>query len=42
MTRGELSYISSSTVKEIKSLGGDVSEMVPPAALEYLERKFNV
>jgi pantetheine-phosphate adenylyltransferase len=31
-------YVSSSLVKEIASFGGDVSSMVPPAAVEALER----
>ncbi len=36
MTAVEFGYISSSLVKEIASFGGDVSTMVPPAALTAL------
>ena len=36
MTAVEFGYISSSLVKEIASFGGDVSSMVPPAALTAL------
>jgi pantetheine-phosphate adenylyltransferase len=36
MTAVEHGYVSSSLVKEIALFGGDVSEMVPPAALEAL------
>ncbi len=34
-------HISSSTVREIASLGGDVSSMVPPEVVEALTAKFN-
>ncbi len=34
-------FISSSTVREIASLGGDVSSMVPHAVAEALRAKFN-
>jgi pantetheine-phosphate adenylyltransferase len=34
-------HISSSTVREIASLGGDVSSMVPPEVAEALAAKFN-
>jgi pantetheine-phosphate adenylyltransferase len=33
-------YISSSTVREIAELGGDVSEMVPPYVAVALERRY--
>jgi pantetheine-phosphate adenylyltransferase len=33
MTSSEFGYVSSSLVKEIASFGGDVSTMVPPAAV---------
>lgn len=33
-------FVSSSFVKEIYSLGGDVDEVVTPAVVEYLEKKF--
>ena len=36
MTAVELGYVSSSLVKEIASFGGDISSMVPPAALTAL------
>jgi pantetheine-phosphate adenylyltransferase len=36
MTEVEYGYVSSSLVKEISSFGGDVSSMVPPAALTAL------
>ena len=38
MTALEHSYLSSSLVKEIAAFGGDVSRMVPPAALRRLVR----
>lgn len=41
ITRNEYSYLSSSIVKEIASLGGDVSHMVPPETLAYILEKFN-
>lgn len=34
-------HISSSTVREIAGLGGDVSTMVPPTVAEALKKKFN-
>ncbi len=37
MTSLEHGYVSSSLVKEIAQYGGDVSEMVPPAALRRLQ-----
>jgi pantetheine-phosphate adenylyltransferase len=36
-----LSFISSSLVREIASLGGDVSKFVPPLIVEELKNKFN-
>lgn len=41
MTKPEYSFISSSTVKEIARLGGDVSPFVPPAVYTYLKNHFN-
>ncbi len=38
MTALEHAYLSSSLVKEIASFGGDVSQMVPPAASRRLRR----
>lgn len=35
-----LSYISSSLVKEIGSLGGDVSKFVPPVVVQALNKKY--
>lgn len=37
MTKPEYSFISSSTVKEIVKLGGDVSQFLPPAVNSYLK-----
>lgn len=41
MTKPEYSFISSSTVKEIARLGGDVSQFVPPAVHLYLTEHVN-
>ena len=38
MTSIEHSYVASSLVKEIATFGGDVSAMIPPAALAALRR----
>jgi pantetheine-phosphate adenylyltransferase len=38
MTSIEHSYVASSLVKEISTFGGDVSAMIPPAALAALKR----
>ena len=38
MTSIEESYVASSLVKEIATFGGDVSAMIPPAALAALRR----
>jgi pantetheine-phosphate adenylyltransferase len=35
-TTASLGYVSSSLVKEVASLGGDVSALVPPAVQERL------
>lgn len=40
MTSAEFSYLSSSIIKEIAHLGGDVRGLVPDAALPFLARKF--
>ena len=40
MTSLEHGYVSSSLVKEIASFGGDVSGMLPPAAVEALARRY--
>jgi pantetheine-phosphate adenylyltransferase len=41
MTAQEFFYISSSRVKEIASLNGDVGSFVPPAVAEALYRKYS-
>ena len=41
MTKPEYSFISSSTVKEVARLGGDVTPFVPPAVNSYLKNHFN-
>ena len=38
MTKWEHSYLSSSIVREVANLGGDYSEMVPPAVAEIIHR----
>ena len=40
MTSEESFYVSSSLVKEVALMGGDVSRMVPPAVAAALVRKF--
>lgn len=37
----EHTFLSSSTVREIASLGGDVSDMVPPMVVKALKRRFH-
>jgi len=37
----QYTHISSSTIREIAELGGDVSSMVPPIIASALRRKFN-
>ena len=39
MTSAEYLYLSSSIVKEVARLGGDVSALVPPAVLAKLTQK---
>jgi pantetheine-phosphate adenylyltransferase len=41
MSKAEYSFISSTTVKEIARLGGDVSQFVPPAVNDYLKEHFS-
>jgi len=41
ITAEEHTFLSSSTVKEIAMLGGDVSSMVPPHVKQALELKYN-
>ncbi|MCS6906573.1 MAG: pantetheine-phosphate adenylyltransferase [Anaerolineales bacterium] len=40
ITAEEHTFLSSSTVREVASLGGDVSRMVPPLVAEALKRRF--
>ncbi|TYP59985.1 pantetheine-phosphate adenylyltransferase [Thermosediminibacter litoriperuensis] len=41
MTSTKYSYLSSSVVKEVASLGGCVKDLVPPMVAEKLKEKFN-
>ena len=41
ITNEEHTFLSSSTVREIASLGGDVSSMVPPHVEEALKQRFH-
>ncbi|RMH02315.1 MAG: pantetheine-phosphate adenylyltransferase [Chloroflexi bacterium] len=41
MTREEHTFLSGTTVREIASLGGDVSSMVPPNVATALYNRFN-
>ncbi|HEY9711817.1 MAG TPA: pantetheine-phosphate adenylyltransferase, partial [Chroococcales cyanobacterium] len=41
MSKAEYSFISSSTVKEIARLGGDVSQFVPATVNNYLKEHFS-
>jgi len=41
MPKEEYTYLSSRIVKEIASLGGDVSGFVPACVAKALNRKFN-
>jgi pantetheine-phosphate adenylyltransferase len=41
MSKAEYSFISSSTVKEILRLGGNISQFVPPSVNEYLKANFS-
>ncbi len=41
MSKAEYSFISSSTVKEIAQLGGDVSQFVPAPVNDYLKQHFS-
>src|ERR1043166_9179835 len=40
MTEGEYSYISSTLIKEVARLGGDVSHMVPSEVVAELKKKY--
>ena len=41
MPRGAYTYLSSSIIKEIGRLGGDISAFVPPAVEEAMRKKYN-
>jgi len=41
MSKAEYSFISSTMVKEIAQLGGDVSQFVPPVVNDYLREHFS-
>ncbi|WP_020676262.1 pantetheine-phosphate adenylyltransferase [Geopsychrobacter electrodiphilus] len=41
MTSTRYGYLSSSIVKEVASLGGDISKFVPPQVAEELRKKFS-
>ena len=41
-TKTEYSFISSSLIKEVLTVGGDVKNLVPKNVLDELERKTNV
>jgi pantetheine-phosphate adenylyltransferase len=40
MTSGEHSYLSSSIVKEIAELGGEIAGLVPPAVMPFVRARF--
>ena len=40
-TKTEYSFISSSLIKEVLTVGGDVKNLVPETVLDKLERKTN-
>jgi pantetheine-phosphate adenylyltransferase len=41
MTDEHYSFVRSSLVKEVASLGGDISDKVPPVVERYLKKKFS-
>ena len=41
ITKPKYNFISSSTVKEVATMGGDVSKFVPPPVAEYLKQRFD-
>jgi pantetheine-phosphate adenylyltransferase len=41
MAREEVSYISSSVVRQVAMLGGDVSKLVPPIVVDRLRQRFS-
>jgi pantetheine-phosphate adenylyltransferase len=42
ITSEEHTFLSSTTVREIAALGGDVSSMVPPHVEKALKSRFNI
>ena len=40
MTEGNYSYLSSTVIKEIARLGGDISNMVPPEVVKLVKDKY--
>ena len=40
-TKTEYSFVSSSLIKEVLTVGGDVKNLVPETVLDKLERKTN-
>jgi len=40
MTEGEYSYLSSTLIKELARLKGDLSKMVPPQVIELMKKKY--
>lgn len=39
MAREDYTFVSSRFIREISSMGGDVSELVPPVVIPYLKKK---
>jgi len=42
MPSEEYSYLTSSLIKEVSSLGGDITSFVPPHVYEMLKKKFHI
>ncbi|HLG18274.1 MAG TPA: pantetheine-phosphate adenylyltransferase [Bdellovibrionota bacterium] len=40
MTEGKFSYLSSTVIKEISRLGGDISQMVPRQVVDRVKKKY--
>ena len=38
----EYSFLSSTTVKEIATFGGDISQFVPPVVIENIKQKMEI
>ena len=41
ITKPEYNFVSSSVIKEIVMMGGDISEFVPEIVKDFLEEKYN-